>query len=71
MDNVQYVVDAKGKPVSAIVPIEQWQTIEQAKSIFEHLYISGLIESRKDDPVSCDLDELLSDEGISRYDLER
>lgn len=68
--DIQYIVDQNGKQVSAIVPIEEWNAIEQAKNLFEHIYISGLIDDRKDDPVSCSLDDLLTAEGISRDELD-
>jgi len=59
MDNIQYVVDNTGKPVSAIVPIDLWNNLEQAKDILEHVYLSGLIDSRKHDTISCTLDHML------------
>jgi hypothetical protein len=63
MENIQYVIDETGKPVSAIVPIDEWNAIEQAKDILEHVYLSGLIESRNDDVVSCGLGDLLKGMG--------
>jgi hypothetical protein len=71
MNNVQFVIDENGQKVSVIVPIADWNSIEEAKDLFEHLYLSGLIESRKNDPVSCSLNELLNSEGISRDELVR
>ena len=68
--NIQYVTDETGKQVSVLIPIEEWNAIEQAKDILEHVYLSGLIESRKENVVSCDLDDLLKVEGISRHELE-
>jgi hypothetical protein len=70
MDNIQYVVDNTGKPVSAIVPIDLWNNLEQAKDILEHVYLSGLIDSRKHDTISCTLDDMLKMEGLTRHGLE-
>lgn len=70
IDNIQYVTDETGKQVSVLIPIEEWNAIEQAKDILEHVYLSGLIETRANDVVSCDLEDLLKSEGISRHDLE-
>ncbi len=71
MENIQYIVNQSGKPVSAVVPIDIWNSLEQAKDILEHVYISGLIDSRKQDSISsCTLDDLLKAEGLARHDLE-
>jgi hypothetical protein len=70
MENIQYIVDGKGRPVSAIVPIDLWNNLEQAKDILEHVYLSGLIESRKHDTISCTLDDLLKMEGLTRHGME-
>jgi|GEM_PF-447870 hypothetical protein len=69
IDNIQYVTDETGKQVSVLIPIEEWNAIEQAKDILEHVYLSGLIETRSNDVVSCDMEDLLKAEGISRHEL--
>jgi hypothetical protein len=70
MDNIQYVIDNTGKPVSAIVPIDLWNNLERAKDILEHVYLAGLIDGRKTDTISCTLDDILKMEGLTRHGME-
>lgn len=70
MENIQYIVDGKGNPVSAIVPIDLWNNLERAKDLLEHVYMAGLIDSRKNDTISCTLDDMLKMEGLTRHGME-
>ncbi|WP_028323120.1 hypothetical protein [Desulfatirhabdium butyrativorans] len=70
ISGVQYVVDRCGNQVSVLVPIDEWRSIEQIKEILEHVYLAGLIEDRQGDGVSCELDDLLKMEGVTRDGLE-
>jgi len=70
VENIQYIVDGKGNPVSAIVPIDLWNNLERAKDLLEHVYMAGLIDSRKNDTISCTLDDMLKMEGLTRHGME-
>ena len=43
---------------------------EFPKEIFEHVYLAGIIEERKESKPAISLDELLKEEELSRADLE-
>ncbi|MFA5905536.1 MAG: hypothetical protein WC836_16510 [Desulfobacula sp.] len=66
----QFVTDEKGIKTAAIVPFEEWERMEKAKDLLEHVYLAGIIEERKTTTQSISLDELLNEEGITRADLE-
>ena len=34
---------SKGKKTAAIVPFDEWERIEAAKEILEHVYLNGII----------------------------
>jgi hypothetical protein len=46
-----------------------WNNLERAKDILEHVYLAGLIDSRKNDTISCTLDDMLKMEGLTRYGM--
>lgn len=48
LNAVQFITDDHGHRAAAIVPLDEWKQIEKAKDIFEHVYLAGLIEERKD-----------------------
>jgi len=66
----QFVTDGQGKKTGVIIPFEEWERTEKVKDILEHVYLSGIIEKRKDSKTTIDLDELLVTEGLTRADLE-
>ena len=70
MSNVQFVVDDDGKRTAVMIPVEEWERIQQAKDILEHVYLAGIIEERKGSKPSTSIDSLLAEEGVDRDDLE-
>ena len=67
---IQFVTNAQGKVTAAIVPFEEWERTEKAKDILEHIYLSEIIEERKDSEPAISLDELMKADGFTRADLE-
>ncbi len=67
---IQFITDSEGKKTAAIVPYEEWERTEKAKDILEHVYLSCIIEERKDSKPTSNLDDLLNAEGLTRADLE-
>ncbi len=68
--DIQFIIDAQGKRTAAIIPFDEWERTEKAKDILEHVYLAGVINERKDSEPTISLDELLSEEGLTRADLE-
>lgn len=68
--DTQFVTDNQGNKTAVIVPFEEWERMEKAKEILEHVYLAGIIEERKKSKPAVTLDDLLSTEGLSRDDLE-
>jgi hypothetical protein len=67
---IQFITNNKGVKTAAIVPYEEWERTEKAKDILEHVYLSFIIEERKDSKATSNLNDLLSAEGLTREDLE-
>jgi hypothetical protein len=67
---IQFVTNSEGKKTAAIIPYDEWERIEKAKDILEHVYLSSIIEERKNSKTTSNLDDLLNAEGLSRADLE-
>lgn len=70
MGNVQFVTDDHGRRTAVMIPVEEWERIQKAKDILEHVYLAGLIEDRKSSEPSCSIADLAAEEGIERADLE-
>jgi hypothetical protein len=68
--NIQFITDASGKKTAAIVPFDEWERMEEAKDILEHIYLSEIITKRKHSKNAMNLDDLLKTEGLTRADLE-
>jgi len=68
--DTQFVTDARGNKTAVIVPFDEWERMEKAKEILEHVYLAGIIEERGKSKPSISLDDLLEAEGFSRGDLE-
>jgi PHD/YefM family antitoxin component YafN of YafNO toxin-antitoxin module len=66
----QFVIDERGKKTAVIVPFEEWERTENAKEILEHIYLSEIIQERKDSEANVSLDELMKADGFTRGDLE-
>ena len=67
---IQFIIDTQGKRTAAIIPYDEWERTERAKDLLEHIYLSGIIEERKDSQPKINLDDLLDAEGLTRADLE-
>jgi len=67
---IQFITDEHGNKTAAIVPYDEWERTEKAKDILEHIYLAGIIEERKGSEPTVNLDNLLSEEGLTRADLE-
>ncbi len=67
---VQFVTDASGKKTAAIVPFEEWERMEEAKDLLEHIYLSEIIKNRQNSRPCINLEDLLNSEGLTRADLE-
>lgn len=70
LNDVQFITDDHGHRTAAIVPMEEWEQIEKAKDILEHVYLAGLIGERKASKATATLDDLLRQEGLTRADLD-
>jgi len=66
----QFITDAQGRKMAAIIPFDEWERTEKAKEILEHVYLAGLIKERKNSESTASLDDLLNAEGLTRADLE-
>ena len=66
----QFITNALGKRMAAIVPFEEWERTEKAKEFLEHVYLADIIKKRCDGKPTTDLDDLLKEEGLTRADLE-
>jgi hypothetical protein len=66
---IQFITNSEGEKTAAIVPYEEWEQTEKAKEILEHVYLSFIIEERKDSKTTSNLDDLLNAEGLTRADL--
>ncbi|MGB6010222.1 MAG: hypothetical protein WBI57_03010 [Desulfobacterales bacterium] len=66
----QFITDAQGRRMAAVVPFDEWERTEKAKEILEHVYLAGLIKERKNSESTANLDDLLNAEGLTRADLE-
>jgi len=60
---LEYTEDGK----KVIIPVEIWKEVEDLLEFFE---IHELIEERKNSKVSCTLDDLLKEEGLTRENLQ-
>jgi len=67
---IQFVTDAQGNRMAAIIPFDEWERTEKAKDILEHVYLAGIIKERKDSEATVNLDDLLNAERLTRADLE-
>ncbi|MDZ7831123.1 MAG: hypothetical protein U5L07_05190 [Desulfobacterales bacterium] len=67
---VQFVTDASGNKTAAIVPFEEWERMEEAKDLLEHIYFSEIIKNRQNSRPGVNLEDLLNAEGLTRADLE-
>jgi len=67
---IQFITDAQGKKTAAIVPFDEWERTEEAKEILEHVYLDGIIKERINRKTTVNLDDLLTEEGMTRADLE-
>jgi hypothetical protein len=70
MMETQFITDAHGKKMAAIVPFDEWERTEKAREILEHFYLSEIISERRSSKASTTLDELLKAEGLTRGELE-
>ena len=52
------------------MPFDEWERMEKAKELLEHVYIYGIVEDRGANDTSMNLDDLLASEGLTRADLE-
>ncbi len=67
---IQFITDAQGKRMAAVVPFDEWERTEKAKEILERVYLSEIIKERRDSKPSISLDDLLNAEGLTRAELE-
>ena len=70
MGNVQFITDDHGRRTAVMIPFEEWERIQEAKDILEHVYLSGIIEGRKGSKPNTSIDDLISEEGVKRADME-
>lgn len=63
MINVEYIDNGR----KVVIPAEVWEAL---KELAEHAEIYELIQQRKDQAATHDLDDVLAEEGMSRADLE-
>ena len=63
MINVEYIDNGK----RVIIPAEVWEAL---KELAEHVQVYELVQQRKGLPGVHSLDDILTDEGMSRADLE-
>ena len=70
MEAIQYLKDEHGRKTAVIVAIDEWERIQKAKNLLEHVYLAGIIEDRRHSKPTCSLNDLLKQEGVSRDSLE-
>ncbi len=68
--DVQFITDGDGNRKAVIIPFEEWERTEKAKDILEHVFLAGIIEERKNSKPLVSLDNLLTEEDLTRADLE-
>ena len=44
--------------------IDEWERIQKAKNLLEHVYLAGIIEDRRHSKPTCSLNDLLKQEGF-------
>ncbi|MFH0725840.1 MAG: hypothetical protein V2B19_05735 [Pseudomonadota bacterium] len=52
MMETQFIIDAHGKKMAAIVPFDEWERTEKAREILEHVYLSEIINERRSSKAS-------------------
>jgi len=67
---IQFITDASGNRTAAIVPFEEWERMEEAKELLEHIYLSEIIKNRQNKHPGISSEDLLNTEGLTRADLE-
>ncbi len=70
MEAIQYLKDEHGRKTAVVVAIDEWERIQKAKNLLEHVYLAGIIEDRRHSKPTCSLNDLLKQEGVSRDSLE-
>jgi hypothetical protein len=70
MEAIQYLKDEHGRKTAVVVAIDEWERIQKAKNLLEHVYLAGIIENRRHSKPTCSLNDLLKQEGVSRDSLE-
>ncbi len=70
METIQYLKDEHGRKTAVVVAIDEWERIQKAKNLLEHVYLAGIIEDRRHSKPTCSLNDLLKQEGVSRDSLE-
>jgi hypothetical protein len=70
MEAIQYLKDEHGRKTAVVVAIDEWERIQKAKNLLEHVYLAGIIEDRRHSKPTCSLNDLLKQEGVLRDSLE-
>ena len=47
MEAIQYLKDEHGRKTAVVVAIDEWERIQKAKNLLEHVYLAGIIEDRR------------------------
>jgi PHD/YefM family antitoxin component YafN of YafNO toxin-antitoxin module len=66
------IIISKNNELEAVmITFQEYELMKQISDFLEHLEISQIIKSRKDNKATIGLDKLITDSGFSRKDLEK
>ena len=47
MEAIQYLKNEHGRKTAVVVAIDEWERIQKAKNLLEHVYLAGIVEDRR------------------------
>jgi prevent-host-death family protein len=70
-ENDKIIISKNNELEAVIITFQEYEEMKQVSELLEHLEISRIIETRKDHKTIIGLDKLISDNKLSRKDLEK
>ena len=70
-ENDKIIISKNNELEAVIITFQEYEEMKQVSELLEHLEISRIIETRKDSKTIIGLDKLISDNKLSRKDLEK
>lgn len=65
------IISKNNELEAVIITFQEYEEMKQISELLEHLEISRIIETRKENKAIIGLDKLISDNKLSRKDLEK